>query len=439
MGNWAQHFPCWDISPPHIITPNIPLGTQTVLQLLVATFFIVWKCRAPSLTWTSGVPSPPPAAASLLINMRFSLSCSQQPDAPGEPRSHDPARTGREAMSTPSAARCWLFLLLLRLDFFFPSSSPPLFPSFWAINGFTLIRGASGTVSTVDWGRRRRGELCFFFFSCCWWWWCCWCGCKQRGGKKGKSDRKKRWCLLCTGSVSFASCPYWLSVRLCVARKGEFAFFFLSVCVIWGEEVKVIAPADWFRSQGDVSPPPPSCLPFSSVNEPGNMSFVKETVDKLLKGYDIRLRPDFGGMCPSYSPSYSPLSFFPPLLYFCRHPPVLLSGVEGPVPIILLFWPLPGAPVAVGMSIDVASIDMVSEVNMVSGCYTPLVHWCPTSAWFPSTDVKPPPPLCAAGMNGAGFPVKRKASLSSPRMQHTEHEGEKKQSTRLHAHFRSAC
>ncbi|CAB1453835.1 unnamed protein product [Pleuronectes platessa] len=55
----------------------------------------------------------------------------------------------------------------------------------------------------------------------------------------------------------------------------------------------------------------------TSVNERGNMSFVKETVDKLLKGYDIRLRPDFGG-----------------------------------------------APVAVGMSIDVASIDMVSEVNM---------------------------------------------------------------------------
>ncbi|XP_060776159.1 gamma-aminobutyric acid receptor subunit beta-3 isoform X3 [Neoarius graeffei] len=54
-----------------------------------------------------------------------------------------------------------------------------------------------------------------------------------------------------------------------------------------------------------------------SANEPGNMSFVKETVDKLLKGYDIRLRPDFGG-----------------------------------------------APVAVGMTIDVASIDMVSEVNM---------------------------------------------------------------------------
>ncbi|XP_044142175.1 gamma-aminobutyric acid receptor subunit beta-3 isoform X1 [Bufo gargarizans] len=54
-----------------------------------------------------------------------------------------------------------------------------------------------------------------------------------------------------------------------------------------------------------------------SANDPGNMSFVKETVDKLLKGYDIRLRPDFGG-----------------------------------------------SPVAVGMNIDIASIDMVSEVNM---------------------------------------------------------------------------
>ncbi|KAI4535615.1 hypothetical protein MG293_014841 [Ovis ammon polii] len=55
-----------------------------------------------------------------------------------------------------------------------------------------------------------------------------------------------------------------------------------------------------------------------SVNDPGNMSFVKETVDKLLKGYDIRLRPDFGG-----------------------------------------------PPVCVGMNIDIASIDMVSEVNML--------------------------------------------------------------------------
>ncbi|XP_055797083.1 gamma-aminobutyric acid receptor subunit beta-3-like [Salvelinus fontinalis] len=54
-----------------------------------------------------------------------------------------------------------------------------------------------------------------------------------------------------------------------------------------------------------------------SANEPGNMSFVKETVDRLLKGYDIRLRPDFGG-----------------------------------------------APVSVGMSLDVANIAMVSEVNM---------------------------------------------------------------------------
>lgn len=44
------------------------------------------------------------------------------------------------------------------------------------------------------------------------------------------------------------------------------------------------------------------CCHFS-VNEPGNMSFVKETVDKLLKGYDIRLRPDFGGMLRIYPPA----------------------------------------------------------------------------------------------------------------------------------------
>ncbi|XP_062868317.1 gamma-aminobutyric acid receptor subunit beta-2 isoform X2 [Trichomycterus rosablanca] len=54
-----------------------------------------------------------------------------------------------------------------------------------------------------------------------------------------------------------------------------------------------------------------------SVNDPSNMAVVKETVDRLLKGYDIRLRPDFGG-----------------------------------------------PPVGVGMNIDIASIDMVSEVNM---------------------------------------------------------------------------
>lgn len=41
---------------------------------------------------------------------------------------------------------------------------------------------------------------------------------------------------------------------------------------------------------------PGGLFSFFSVNEPGNMSFVKETVDKLLKGYDIRLRPDFGGI-----------------------------------------------------------------------------------------------------------------------------------------------
>ncbi|XP_043560216.1 gamma-aminobutyric acid receptor subunit beta-4-like isoform X1 [Chiloscyllium plagiosum] len=56
---------------------------------------------------------------------------------------------------------------------------------------------------------------------------------------------------------------------------------------------------------------------LQSVNGLGNISLVKRTVDRLLRGYDIRLRPDFGG-----------------------------------------------SPVTVGMSIHIASIDMISEVNM---------------------------------------------------------------------------
>lgn len=80
-----------------------------------------------------------------------------------------------------------------------------------------------------------------------------------------------------------------------------------------------------------------------SINEPGNMSFVKDTVDKLLKGYDIRLRPDFGGMSVDICCVF----------IICSADLTLCCLFQGP-------------PVAVGMSIDVASIDMVSEVNMVS-------------------------------------------------------------------------
>lgn len=39
--------------------------------------------------------------------------------------------------------------------------------------------------------------------------------------------------------------------------------------------------------------------PSSSTGSTG-MSVAKTTVDKLLKGYDIRLRPDFGGTCCGY-------------------------------------------------------------------------------------------------------------------------------------------
>lgn len=90
------------------------------------------------------------------------------------------------------------------------------------------------------------------------------------------------------------------------------------------------------------------------------MSFVKETVDKLLKGYDIRLRPDFGGMCcvfVSCSLCYAVKSV-PERTTHCY-----TIGMQQPT---VNFLPFTGAPVSVGMSIDVANIDMVSEVNMVS-------------------------------------------------------------------------
>lgn len=58
-----------------------------------------------------------------------------------------------------------------------------------------------------------------------------------------------------------------------------------------------------FRASGCVSCPPlvelaPVFLrfpPCSSSTGNSGMSVAKTTVDKLLKGYDIRLRPDFGG------------------------------------------------------------------------------------------------------------------------------------------------
>ncbi|KAF3834829.1 hypothetical protein F7725_027387, partial [Dissostichus mawsoni] len=40
------------------------------------------------------------------------------------------------------------------------------------------------------------------------------------------------------------------------------------------------------------------------------MSFVKETVDKLLKGYDIRLRPDFGDMVSEVNMDYTLTMYF---------------------------------------------------------------------------------------------------------------------------------
>uniref|UniRef100_A0A4X2LSH0 Uncharacterized protein n=1 Tax=Vombatus ursinus TaxID=29139 RepID=A0A4X2LSH0_VOMUR len=75
----------------------------------------------------------------------------------------------------------------------------------------------------------------------------------------------------------------------------------------------------WREEKCDYTAGEPRCtrvhLPQNETS--ANMTQVKEIVDRLLKGYDVRLRPDFGGN-----------------------------------------------PVTVGMSIHISSIDQISEVNM---------------------------------------------------------------------------
>lgn len=133
------------------------------------------------------------------------------------------------------------------------------------------------------------------------------------------------------------------------------------------------APGEHARLAGGPPPDPTLCtpVPSPSVNDPGNMSFVKETVDKLLKGYDIRLRPDFGGKRGARPCGKRPFGAGGlggggrrrqrgaggPVRGAARAEPSLLTPRRA----------LPaGPPVCVGMNIDIASIDMVSEVNMVS-------------------------------------------------------------------------
>lgn len=48
-----------------------------------------------------------------------------------------------------------------------------------------------------------------------------------------------------------------------------------------------------------------SILPCSTSTGNTGISVAKTTVDKLLKGYDIRLRPDFGGTLDPFLVIYS--------------------------------------------------------------------------------------------------------------------------------------
>ncbi|XP_064004503.1 gamma-aminobutyric acid receptor subunit beta-1 [Pogoniulus pusillus] len=80
-----------------------------------------------------------------------------------------------------------------------------------------------------------------------------------------------------------------------------------------------------------------------SADGPSNMSYVKETVNRLRQGYDIRLRPHFGGEASALR-RREPRSPDAPS-------PVNAASPTGP-------------PVDVGMRIAIASVDAVSEVNV---------------------------------------------------------------------------
>ncbi|KAM7374079.1 hypothetical protein PAMP_006756 [Pampus punctatissimus] len=101
----------------------------------------------------------------------------------------------------------------------------------------------------------------------------------------------------------------------------------------------------------------------SSTGSTG-MSVAKTTVDKLLKGYDIRLRPDFGGRkdrkehilskdCKVTTMYRSTENKTQKMKEFLTHNYSTPLTFDKACP-----------PVIVGMSINIASIDSISEVNM---------------------------------------------------------------------------
>ncbi|TNN86851.1 Gamma-aminobutyric acid receptor subunit beta-4 [Liparis tanakae] len=121
------------------------------------------------------------------------------------------------------------------------------------------------------------------------------------------------------------------------------------------------------------------CFVQSSSTGSTGMSLAKTTVDKLLKGYDIRLRPDFGAersklqlwfvVIVSVSAGGRVLRGSKRFHRSCQNPSTpwylrLWRKLEVDLMLTSRSLVAVGLPVIVGMSINIASIDSISEVNM---------------------------------------------------------------------------
>lgn len=180
------------------------------LQILPQHFFFysVLSVGASLLIWTSRVPSPPappPAAAAAsppcmfsphqyalqLLNVRATRTVRDGKKESGANIYDREAMSAHISHLTPSTASCWLFRGSVYFLAFLGG----------AIDGFTLDLKSVRLGCWLQ-GGELSAVAAFVLYNYK----------KEKGG-----------CLLCTSFVNFASCPHWLSVRLCVAQKGQWS------------------------------------------------------------------------------------------------------------------------------------------------------------------------------------------------------------------------
>lgn len=179
------------------------------LQILPQHFFLqCFKCwgfasnlNKPSAFTTSAATSSSSSIAPLYV--LSSSICASAPECKSHSQSETAKRKAKPIFMT--GRRCQpIFHIWLHpqraADF---SAAQSTFLLFWggAIDGFTLDLKSVRLGCWLQ-GGELSAVAAFVLYNYK----------KEKGG-----------CLLCTSFVNFASCPHWLSVRLCVAQKGQWS------------------------------------------------------------------------------------------------------------------------------------------------------------------------------------------------------------------------